>query len=154
MPPPETMGQTKTGSMAEVENDDNIALYTAAEVNGLAGGPGNFKVSILQKSKGVDPEKCLKCGRCTSVCPTEVPSEFEEGMYPRKAAYLPFPQAVPSSYVIDFENCTRCGSCVEACPAEAISMGDDEKAKVDEEECVDCEVCVDECPNTAISMSE
>lgn len=56
--------------------------------------------------------------------------------------------------VIDKEKCDGCGTCVEACPSEAISIGDDEKAKVNAEECVDCESCVDECPNQAISMSE
>ncbi|UCH57173.1 MAG: hydrogenase iron-sulfur subunit [Candidatus Bathyarchaeota archaeon] len=113
--------------MAEVENDDNITLYTNAEVVGLSGGPGNFKVTVHQNAQGVDADKCLKCGRCTAVCSTEVPSEFEQGMYPRKAAYLPFPQAVPSSYTIDFENCTRCGSCIEACPADAIDLEDEDK---------------------------
>jgi heterodisulfide reductase subunit A len=112
--------------MAEVENDPNITLYTVAEVGGVSGGPGNFRVRVNQRARGVDPDKCLKCDRCTAVCPTEVPSEFEQGMYPRKAVYLPFPQAVPSSYVIDFENCTRCGSCVEACPVDAISLDDED----------------------------
>ena len=113
--------------MAEVENDPNITLHTCAEVESVSGGPGNFKVKVHQRARGVDADKCLKCGRCTTVCPTEVPSEFEQGMYPRKAAYLPFPQAVPSSYVIDFENCTRCGSCVEACPVDAINLDDEDK---------------------------
>jgi heterodisulfide reductase subunit A len=113
--------------MAEVENDKNITLYTGAEVVGVTGGPGNFKVAVKQKARGVDLDKCLKCGRCSTVCPTEVPNEFEEGLYSRKAIYLPFPQAVPSSYVIDFENCKRCGSCVEACPAKAVNLDDEDK---------------------------
>lgn len=113
--------------MAEVENDPNITLHTYAEVERVSGGPGNFKVKVHQKARGVDADKCLKCGRCTAVCPTEVPSEFEQGMYPRKAAYLPFPQAVPSSYVIDFENCIRCGSCVDACPADAVNLDDEDR---------------------------
>ncbi|MDH5199348.1 MAG: hydrogenase iron-sulfur subunit [Candidatus Bathyarchaeota archaeon] len=113
--------------MAEVENDKNIALYTCAEVVDLTGGPGNYKALIKQKARGVDLDKCLKCGRCTTVCLTGVPNEFEEGLYPRKAIYLPFPQAVPSAYVIDFENCQRCGSCVEACPAKAVNLDDEDK---------------------------
>jgi len=108
--------------MAEVENDGNIRLYTGADVMSVSGGPGNFRVAVKLKARGVDPDKCLKCGRCAAVCPTEVPSEFEVGLYFRKAAYLPFPQAVPSSYAIDFENCIKCGSCVEACPADAINL--------------------------------
>jgi len=113
--------------MAEVEIDPNITLFTNAEVASVAGGPGNFRVVVNVRARGVDTEKCLKCGRCSAVCPTEVPNEFEEGLYTRKAAYLPFPQAVPSSYVIDFENCRRCGACVEACPADAINLDDEDR---------------------------
>jgi heterodisulfide reductase subunit A len=113
--------------MAEVENDKNISLYTGAEVVGVTGGPGSYRVAVKQRARGVDLDKCLKCGRCSTVCQTEVPNEFEEGLYPRKAIYLPFPQAVPSSYIIDFENCKRCGSCVEACPAKAVNLDDEDK---------------------------
>ncbi len=113
--------------MAEVGHDPNITLYTGAEVLKVAGGPGNYKITLRVEPRGVDADRCLKCGRCSTVCPTEVPSEFEEGLYKRKAAYLPFPQAVPSAYAIDFEHCAHCGSCVEACPAKAIDL--EEKPK-------------------------
>jgi len=108
--------------MAEVGHDPNITLYTGAEVQRVTGGPGNYRVSLKVEPRGVDAEKCLKCGRCSTVCPTEVPSEFEEGLYKRKAAYLPFPQAVPSAYAIDFAHCAHCGSCVTACPVKAIDL--------------------------------
>ena len=113
--------------MAEIEIDDNITLFTGAELASLSGGPGNYKAKISIKPRGVDPDLCLKCGRCTQVCPTEVSDEFEQGMYKRKAAYLPFPQAVPSSYAIDFEHCIRCGQCVDACPVNAINLDTEEK---------------------------
>ena len=113
--------------MAEVEINPNITLLADAEVARVAGGPGSFSVSVNVRARGVDPDKCLKCGRCASVCPTEVPNEFEEGLYTRKVAYLPFLQAVPSSYVIDFENCKRCGACVDACPADAINLEDGDR---------------------------
>ena len=113
--------------MAEVENDQNITLYTNAELESLKGGPGNYKAAVKLRARGVDSEKCLKCDRCSQVCPTEVPSEFEEGLYNRKAAYLPFPQAVPSSYVIDFESCIACKQCVDACPVGAINLEDGDR---------------------------
>ena len=113
--------------MAEVGNDKNITLYTGAMVESVTGGPGNYHVKVNLAPRGVNVDKCLKCGRCSQVCPTEVPNEFDEGLYKRKAAYLPFPQAVPSAYAIDFENCKRCGECVEACPVDAINLDDSEK---------------------------
>ncbi len=113
--------------MAEVGNDENITLLTGAEVASVSGGPGDYHVKVRVAPRGVDADKCLKCGRCGQVCPTEVSNEFEEGLYKRKAAYLPFPQAVPSSFAIDFEHCKRCGACVEACPVGAINLEDQEK---------------------------
>jgi len=113
--------------MAEVEIDKNITLHTLAELGHLSGGPGNYNAKIQQKARGVDIDTCLKCGQCTRVCPTEVPNEFEEGLYNRKAVYMPFPQAVPSSYVVDFENCTRCGACVNVCPVDAINLDDEDR---------------------------
>ena len=115
--------------MAEVEANPHIRVITNAEVESVSGGPGDFTVSVRIRPRGVDPERCLKCGRCASVCPVEVPDEFEEGLYKRKAIYLPFPQAVPSSYAVDFEHCTRCGACVEACPAEAINLDEPERVE-------------------------
>ena len=62
--------------MAEVEITSNIKLFTLAEVESVSGGPGNYRVGVKVKDRGVDAERCLKCGRCASVCPTEVLNEF------------------------------------------------------------------------------
>ncbi|MHA2004794.1 MAG: disulfide reductase, partial [Candidatus Thorarchaeota archaeon] len=40
----------------------------------------------------------------------------------RKAAYIPFPQAVPNIATIDKENCIECMVCVKTCKAEAIDF--------------------------------
>lgn len=100
----------------------NITLLTNAEIDDVKGSPGNFDVSIRIRPRGVDIGRCTRCGLCEKSCPVEVPSEFEEGLYKRKAIYIPFPQAVPSAYVVDFENCMLCGACVSVCPTQAINL--------------------------------
>ena len=49
-----------------------------------------------------------------------VPNLFDVGLKARKAIYSPFPQAVPSAYLIDMETCLgtnpiACGKCAEVC---------------------------------------
>ncbi len=111
----------------DVATHPRVTLLTNAEVEAIKGSPGNFEVEVRTKARGVDIERCTRCALCEKVCPVEVPNEFEEGLYKRKAIYLPFPQAVPAAYVIDFENCNRCGKCVKVCPAEAINLEDEDK---------------------------
>lgn len=115
-----------TPKMVAVERDPNIELMTYSEVIGISGYIGNFRVKIKKKPRYVDPEKCNLCGDCVDVCSVIVPNEFEMGLSLRKAIYLPFPQAVPSTYTLDAESCLgldpiRCGKCVEVCEAEAIN---------------------------------
>ena len=116
-----------TPKMADVAANPNITLYTCAEVVDVSGVPGDFRCKVKLKPRGVDIEKCVACGACNRVCPVEVPSEFNEGLGMRKAIYIPFPQSVPSAYVLDFESCTKCGKCVEVCPTSAINLEDEEK---------------------------
>jgi heterodisulfide reductase subunit A len=113
-----------TPRMAEVGRNPNVTLYTYGEVQELSGRPGNYDVKISMKPRGVDVQKCRNCGVCAKVCPVSVPDEFNEGLAQRKAAYIEFPQAVPSAYVIDFKSCTKCGKCEKLCPAKAITLAD------------------------------
>jgi heterodisulfide reductase subunit A len=113
-----------TPRMAEVGRNPNVNLLTYAEVQDVSGRPGNYSVKVFMKPRGVDIEKCRSCGVCAKVCPVTVPDEFNEGLSQRKAAYIEFPQAVPSAYTIDFDACTKCGKCEKLCPAKAISLED------------------------------
>ena len=113
-----------TPRMAEVGRNPNVTLYTYAEVKEVSGRPGNFDVKVFMKPRGVDVQKCRSCGVCSKVCPVAVADEFNEGLAKRKAAYVEFPQAVPSAYVIDFGSCTKCGKCEQLCPAKAVSLAD------------------------------
>jgi len=101
--------------MVDAARHPNIELLTYAEVQSVDGFIGNFKVRILKKPRYVIPERCNGCGLCAEVCPIEVPNEFEEGIAPRKAIYVPMQQAVPLVYTIDIDHCIKCYKCVDAC---------------------------------------
>jgi heterodisulfide reductase subunit A len=116
-----------TPRMAEVGRNTNVNLLTYAEVQEVSGRPGNYAVKVFMKPRGVDVEKCRSCGVCAKVCPVTVPDEFNEGLSQRKAAYIEFPQAVPSAYTIDFDTCIKCRKCEQLCPAKAISIDDSGK---------------------------
>lgn len=118
--------------MVDVGRHLNIELHTLAQVTSLEGEPGNFKVTIRQQPRYVDPEKCTGCGICEEKCPKKITSEYEQGLTVRKAIYALFPQALPNTRVIDKENCIyfskgRCRACEKFCTAQAINWDDTEK---------------------------
>jgi heterodisulfide reductase subunit A len=93
---------------------------------------GNFTVQIRQKARYVDPQLCNACGECHKVCPVVKPDEFQSGLASRKAIYIPFPQAVPCSYILNMEDCLgnnpiACGKCAEVCERQAINYDDHDK---------------------------
>lgn len=110
-----------TPKMVEVGQHPNINLLTYSEVVDVQGEPGNYRVNVLKKARRVNPATCIGCGTCAEKCPSKVVSEFDAGTTLRKAAYIPFPQAVPNKYLIDAAHCTyvqtgKCGVCVRVCP--------------------------------------
>ncbi len=80
----------------------------------------------------MDTEKCIACGTCAEKCPRRVDDEYNEGLIPRKAAYVPYAQAVPLKYVIDKDHCIyfqkgKCRACEKFCPTQAIKFDDREE---------------------------
>ncbi len=108
--------------MVDCSRHPNIEILAYSEVLDIKGQPGDFKVQVLKHTRRVDPEKCTGCGECQRVCPIEVPNEYDMGLKMRKAAYIPFPQAVPNVATIDSENCIECMTCVKTCKAQAINF--------------------------------
>ncbi len=102
---------------------------TFSEVENVAGYVGNFTVKIRKKARYVDHTACNACGECGKVCPVVKPDEYQAGLSSRKAIYIPFPQAVPCSYILNMDDCLgnnpiACGECQDACEKEAINYDD------------------------------
>jgi heterodisulfide reductase subunit A len=123
--------------MMDVGRHPKIKLLTNSELEDLTGYVGNFKARIRKRARYVNQEDCVTCGECATVCPVVVPDEFQMGLSSRRAIYIPFPQAVPSAYVISADDCLgdnpiACGKCIEVCEKKCIDFDQkDELIEVD-----------------------
>ena len=111
----------------------NIKLLTMSDVEKVEGEAGNFTVTVRERARYVDADKCVACGICAEKCPKKVKDSFNAGLGSRKAAYVKYPQAVPLKYAIDDENCIffkngKCRACEKFCPTGAIDFSQKEKA--------------------------
>jgi heterodisulfide reductase subunit A len=121
--------------MIECAGHENVHLLTYSEVVKVAGRVGDFQVSVRNKPRYVDMDRCTGCGECVEKCPRRVPDEFNINLDRRRAIYLPFPQAVPRKMTIDAEYCLyltniekgRCRLCEEVCQAGAIDWEQQEE---------------------------
>lgn len=112
-----------------------IELLTCAELVGFAGEPGAFRARLRLTPRYVDASACTGCRVCVEKCPwRRIPSEFDAGMGPRPAIYIPFPQAVPNVPVIDPRHCVRllrgpgkCELCARVCEPKAIRFDQQEQ---------------------------
>ena len=106
--------------MTDVGRHPKIELMTLSEIKDIKGYVGNFDVTVQKKARYVNENECTACGDCAKACPVLMPDEFEMGLGSRKAIFIPFPQAVPSAYVLNPLDCLGqdpliCGKCKEAC---------------------------------------
>ena len=113
--------------MADAGRHPNIELLTNSEVLDVKGYIGNFKAKVLKKPRYVTDE-CTTCGDCVPVCSVTLPNEFDIGLATRHGIYIPFPQAVPSTYIVDRDLCLNkeniivCDKCIKACERQAIDF--------------------------------
>jgi heterodisulfide reductase subunit A len=124
-----------TPLMVQVSRHPNIELLTYSEVESVSGYVGNFTVRIRKKPSFVVAEDCTACGDCAEVCPQPGGNEFDMGLSTRKAIYIPFPQAVPSTFTLDAERCLNanldsptgfrvlaCNKCDQVCKPQCIDF--------------------------------
>jgi heterodisulfide reductase subunit A2 len=113
--------------MTDAGRHPKIKIHTLSEVTEVKGYVGNFNVKIVKKARYVNEKECTACGDCSKACPVVRPDEFDMGLSSRKAIYSPFPQAVPSAYVLNPNEClgnnpTVCNKCYEACSKKCIDF--------------------------------
>ncbi len=104
-----------TPKMAATFHHPRIETLTSAEVTRIErSSDGTFQVDINRKATFVDPDRCTGCSQCEVACTVAIPDQFNFDLVARRAAYIPYSQAVPKKAVID-----RAGSspCTYACPA-------------------------------------
>jgi len=111
--------------MMDVGRHPNIELLVYSEVEDVSGYIGNFKVKVRKKARYVGEKECTACGECAKICPVVKPDEYQMGLSSRKAIYMPFPQAVPSAYILNMADCLgnnpiACGKCLEKCEKKCI----------------------------------
>jgi heterodisulfide reductase subunit A len=100
----------------EAVTHPHIEILTNSTIKRFSGDLGNFHVEIIQQPRYVDEERCIACGLCTKVCPTDP-----------KAIHPPFAETTPFSYILDEGRCLRfkgekCDLCQEICPTKAIEF--------------------------------
>ncbi len=112
-----------------IRNNPRIEVLTLARVEHLAGGPGDYDVTVRIAPRYVT-SACTLCGDCARACPAERSDEFNFGLSKTKAAYLPHAMAFPALYVIDRAACPDgCAACREACRYQAVDLEQREEVR-------------------------
>lgn len=104
-----------TPKMAATAHHPDIRVLTSSEVRQIASRNGRgFLARITRQATWVDAAACTGCGECELACTVAIPDQFNFNLTARRAAHIPYPQAVPKKALIE-----RYGRspCTDACPA-------------------------------------
>lgn len=110
-----------TPKMASTAHHPRITLMTNTQVEKIHQLPqGGFEIQLMKKATFVDFAKCTGCQECEFNCPVPVADQFNYDLVARRAAYIPFPQAVPKKAVIEKVGTSPCSY---NCPASIKAHG-------------------------------
>ena len=104
-----------TPKMAAVAHHPRITILTHSEIRQIVQkGDGGFLVQLYENPTYVDSAACTGCGECEQACTVAIPDQFNLDLIARRAAYIPYPQAVPKKALIERRGSSPCSF---ACPA-------------------------------------
>ena len=109
----------------------------------------NGAISLVGKVPVIDDEKCIRCGKCASVCPKLLISKIPADalVYVRCSTRCRGKEVMNACT----KGCIGCGICAKNCPQGAIKIVDNLPV-IDYSKCVKCGHCVDKCPRGVISF--
>jgi len=128
-----------------------------------------YKASEHNYAMGVDPARCIGCGRCVEACKTEnnVPREpfyfrtwieryvvqtnGETVVTSPNGGISGFPPVTETGILRTFfvpKLCNQCANppCVQVCPVGATFQSQDGVVLVDQSYCIGCRYCIQACP--------
>jgi len=120
-------------ALDEVLHHERIEVLTRAEVRRVTGSAGRFEVEVALQPRAVDPEACIGCGQCSTVCPVELTDPWSGGLGRRRAVGLAYPGSLPHRSFVDAAHCLHhrrargeatadCTACQDHCAFGAIRL--------------------------------
>lgn len=101
---------------SEIRRQNNITLFTGAELVNNAGSIGNFTLTIKVTPRCVSEKYSREeVAKAVDVCPVSVDDEHNFGITIRKAIYPASRAVYPQQPAVDLVSCTRCGKCEKVC---------------------------------------
>jgi len=104
-----------TPKMAATSHHLNVTTMVHSKVKNIVRREdGRFEVRIKKHTTYVNPSACTGCGECELACTVASPDEFNAELVLKRAAHIPFPQAVPKKALIERAGTSPCSF---ECPA-------------------------------------